>query len=37
MNEENSCPECGKPNQFGELCFACIKAEMEIEMEVLVS
>ncbi len=23
------CPECGKPNQFGELCLACVRGEQE--------
>lgn len=29
-DEVKCCPNCEKPNQFGELCFAC-QREMEME------
>lgn len=34
IHAEKKCPECDKPNQFGELCNACSKAEQKTEASI---
>lgn len=33
-NESPACPDCGRPNQFGELCASCRRDEAEMRGDI---